>query len=410
MMVLVVYLSIFLICGIAQAFLFQNQARPFRFQVSETLKRKDTYLLLAESDAIGGVDDLSEERKATLFQYLLRDLQVEGIPLLGVDAEKVDTLQVAMWTTLAELCDQSNADKACMIFEDLAISDLKIFVDDFMSIKNETRLIEAFPELQRVSLSLVGKGVGPAILIDVAEVKPEDISKSEVGKPEPQLSAAIKAFMTRLGDKTDVYPYEKEAPTAYKLCRRNDVPHILSSFWNSVCELRATDEMNLGTNVVMLPGIDSHEQFTAISNLLTRSLCLFDGDKDFQLVHYFPDYDRNEIYPGDEASFGHIPPLKWIKSALEQQNDGQETEQLSDKDIAVFSNAQRQSPVPSVAIKRVSLIQPPKDSSVELELEDGRKVSIGNDIWSYAKNAKLLAVEGRDALKEGLAREKSFLV
>ena len=46
---------------------------------------------------------------------------------------------------------------------------LRAFVDDFMILRTQQpRLMEKLPELERINLSLLGKGVGPAILIDVA--------------------------------------------------------------------------------------------------------------------------------------------------------------------------------------------------------------------------------------------------
>lgn len=340
------------------------------------------------------LDELSEERKASLFQFLLRDLQVEQVPLLAVDADQTDTLQAATWTTVAELCDQPQADKACLVLEDLAVDTLRTFVDDFMLLKTQQEgFASALPELERVSLSLVGKGVGPAILIEVERVKDNDSSGDtvvdEVDTPEPQLSAAVKAFFGRMVERTDPYPYTKEGtPTLFKLCRRSNAFHLLSSFWNSVCELRATDEDGLGTSVLMMPGIESHERFAAVSEWLGRSLCLFQGDdNDFALLHFFPAYDRNKVYPADKPAFGHIPPLRSILSNTKKGD----VVQLSDGDI-VTSNYQRRSPVAAVAIKRVSLM--------DLEVDP---------MLAYAKNAKFLVDEGEAALQQALSNDMSML-
>jgi len=46
-----------------------------------------------------------EERRSNVFQALLRDLQIEGVPLLGCDSNQVQTLNAALWTTMAELGD-----------------------------------------------------------------------------------------------------------------------------------------------------------------------------------------------------------------------------------------------------------------------------------------------------------------
>ena len=54
---------------------------------------------------LGAMDD---EHRSSLFQTLLRDLQIEGVPLLGCDADQVATLNAAIWTTMAELGDNDN--------------------------------------------------------------------------------------------------------------------------------------------------------------------------------------------------------------------------------------------------------------------------------------------------------------
>lgn len=407
------YLSFLLLCGICEALVPSQPPRTFlstsptRLQGSQYVSRSPTLALAAaasNNDEGGGIDQLSDERKANLFQYLLRDLQVEGVPLLAVDADQLDILQAAMWTTLAELCDQPTADKACLVLEDMDVADLQTFVRDFANIKAEERLISVLPELTRISLSLVGRGVGPAILIDVAEVKAEDMLTDETDTPEPQLIAAVKAFSDRLVQKTDTHPYKEDGtPTLFKLCRRSDVPHVLSSFWNSICEIRLTSEETLGTSILMLPGITNHERFAALSELVGRSLCLFQGDEVCHLSHYFPDYDREKVYPADEPAFGHIPPLGWLNSMIQTNED--DDSQLSDVDIAL-SNYQRRSPVTSIAIKRVSLMDLGSNPITDLTLETGETVPVSD---RYAENAKLLAAEGEAALEEALASEKSIV-
>ena len=418
-MLLSYLLSFLLLWNHAPALAFHVPTRPTRPTSPALAKyfQRKTALHLATSSSSSNdttsnpVDELSDERKANLFQFLLRDLQVEGIPLLAVDADQVDTLQAAMFTTLAELCDQPGANKACMVFEDLSVDALRTFVDDFMLVKSEERLISILPELERVNVSLVGKGVGPAILIDVGNVTAENHAATlhVVEVPEPQVSAAVKAFFGRMAEKTDPHPYQmKGTPTSFKLCRRSDAAHILSSFWNCLCELRATDEDALGTSVLMLPGIHEHERFTATSELLSRSLCLFQGDNKFDLVHFFPEYDRSKVYPADQPTLGHIPPISWLPSMLRSSNkddDDPSINQLSEEDWTL-TNYQRRSPVTAVAIKRVSLMK--DNEATQLTLDNGEKVS-ARGVYSYAKNAEFLAAEGKAALDVALAKEKSIL-
>lgn len=117
--------SLLFLWNLARALAFYLPTKPTRSAPPTWTRTTPVCTSLAtNSDAAAAsasnnpVDELSDERKANLFQFLLRDLQVEGVPLLAVDANQVDTLQAAMWTTLAELCDQADADQACLVLED----------------------------------------------------------------------------------------------------------------------------------------------------------------------------------------------------------------------------------------------------------------------------------------------------
>ena len=43
------------------------------------------------------VAELDDDRRANLFQSMLRDLQIENVPLLGCDAREVHTMNAALW-------------------------------------------------------------------------------------------------------------------------------------------------------------------------------------------------------------------------------------------------------------------------------------------------------------------------
>jgi hypothetical protein len=141
---------------------------------------------------------LTDERKANLFQFLLRDLQVEGVPLLGIDADQVQTLQAAIWTTMAGLLasavtggdeqeeressssallapspsndepkqsaettesptttepqqqpqSSSSVSKVCLVFEDIPVEALTAFVQDFQTLQNDVLLRQnTLPEM-----------------------------------------------------------------------------------------------------------------------------------------------------------------------------------------------------------------------------------------------------------------------
>jgi hypothetical protein len=49
------------------------------------------------------LSEMDDERKANLFQALLRDLQIEGVPLLGCDANQVHTLNAGESCSLLDL-------------------------------------------------------------------------------------------------------------------------------------------------------------------------------------------------------------------------------------------------------------------------------------------------------------------
>ena len=60
---------------------------------------------LPSADAEAAIAELDDDRRANLFQATLRDLQVESVPLMGCDANRVETMNAALWTTMAELSE-----------------------------------------------------------------------------------------------------------------------------------------------------------------------------------------------------------------------------------------------------------------------------------------------------------------
>jgi hypothetical protein len=370
-------------------------------------------LRLANVEVEDPLADLSAERKSTLFQFMLRDLQVEGVPLLGVDADQVHTMQAALWTTLAELSEQDDEQKACLIFEDIPVTALRTFVNDFMGLKSQERLMKDLPDLERFNLSLLAKGVGPAILIETAAA-PESQTVDTVAD-ENKTSAAMKMFVDRvvagMNVNNQMGPEGLEdagfppAPIAYRLCAASEVCHVLSAFWNAVCEVLATPADQLSTTMLSLPavGADSHARFAAVAELLSRSLCLYSGDDVLELLHFHPAYDRDQIHPSEQPAHGHLPPTSWLRPILLHNGNTQEAGGLSDQDLKV-SNYQRRSPVPAVCIKRVELVDAGTDGAsaiVDLILDD-KSVVQASGVPTYARNVLLLADLGADALKEAL--------
>ena len=118
------------------------------------------------SSASDGLENMDDERRSAQFQTLLRDLQIEGVPLLGCDADQVSTLNAAIWTTMAELGDADNEQRACLVMEKIPTTALLAFAEDFTVLKTQDRLMDFLPELKRYSISVLGKGLGPALLIE----------------------------------------------------------------------------------------------------------------------------------------------------------------------------------------------------------------------------------------------------
>jgi hypothetical protein len=282
-----------------------------------------------------GMDD---DRRSDLFQSLLRDLQIEGVPLLGCDADQVSTLNAAVWTTMAELGDADDEGRACLVMENVPTSALLAFAEDFTVLKTQDRLASRLPELRRFSVSVLGKGLGPALLIEterrtVAEqLMREDKRAVERTFDEGKTIAALRSFVGRVVVGLEACPYTKSVdvsasglesrgvvpgPVGYRYSPTTDACMAMSMFWNCVCEMMSVPEPNLSSIMLSLPGIStgadraSHDRFAAVVELAGRYLCLYRGDGAFGLVHFHPAYDRSIIHPLDKPSYGHLPPISW---------------------------------------------------------------------------------------------------
>jgi hypothetical protein len=293
------------------------------------------------SDEINPLDGMSDERKSNLFQSLLRDLQIEGVPLLGCDANQVSTLNGAIWTTMAELSDNEEGQRACLILEEIPVSALLAFAEDFTVLKTQARLMEYLPELKRFSISVLGKGLGPALLVET-EARTTDEEKTAAASSKAMEStfdkektiAALKSFIGRVVVGLEACPYTKSVdlsavgleqrgitpgPIGYRYSPTTDACMAMSMFWNCICEMMSTPETNLSSIMLSLPGIglgrtrDAHNRFAAVVELMGRYLCLFRGDGAFGLVHFHPAYDRSIIHPLAKPSYGHLPPISWRK-------------------------------------------------------------------------------------------------
>jgi len=405
-------------------------------------------------------DILDEDRRTNLFQFLLRDLQVEGVPLLSVDADQVDTLQAAMWTTMAELLTGwrthkgKQKEKVCLIFEDIPIDALRSFVSDFQILQTQERLMRHLPELSWFHLETVGRGVGPAIVVtiepmtkegrdkDVGYHLSEDFFASDENQPkldDAKIIAAMKMFVDRVACGMEVCPHfnfdleVQASQTNYRVCSFSDVCHVLSAFWNGICELQTTPTDKLSAIMLMLPAItemktikdfegrfvtgpdQQHSRFAAVAELISRSLCLYRGNDVFDLLHFHPTYERDLIHPKDRPAFGHLPPTSWLQPIVDKYYDlkgfdESERRQMSHEDLQL-AEYQRRSPVTAVLIKRAAMVEEQASKEPDagmLELAVEGETVMASSVPYYARNILNLAKTGKEELQSDLNEEMTI--
>lgn len=229
-------------------------SKPNTFTLSNTnynsQQRNKIKLSLSATTNQDPLADLSDERKANLFQSLLRDLQIEGTPLLGCDATAVHTMSAALWTTMAELSENDDEAKVCLVMESIPVGALKAFEEDFTILKTQARLMAYLPELKRVSVSLIGKGVGPAFIVETSARTEKEIqeknSRSSVTFDETKCTLALKSFIDRIVVNQSACPYTKNVdlaatgleakgvtpgPVAYRFNGSSDACAAVGAFW-----------------------------------------------------------------------------------------------------------------------------------------------------------------------------------
>ena len=194
------------------------------------------------------------------------------------------------------------------------------------------------PELGRFSISVLGKGLGPALLIEtekrtvVEQLTREDQRAVEYTFDRDRTIAALRSFIGRVVVGLEACPYTKSVdvsavglenrgvvpgPVGYRYSPTTDPIMAMSMFWNCICEMMSSPETDLSSIMLSLPGIgigddkSAHERFAAVVELAGRYLCLYRGDGAFGLVHFHPAYDRSLIHPLDKPSYGHLPPISW---------------------------------------------------------------------------------------------------
>lgn len=375
----------------------------------------------------------TDKELAKDFKAAVLKLQNEGVPVLACDADQAQSFSAAIWTTLAEISENDEEQKMCMVFEKIPLSGLASFCEDFSVLKMQFRLIEQLPELERLSVSFLEKGVGPALVIEAAPRTEEEIlvkkarAAAEGSYIEANAEAAMRSFVDRVVVGENTCPFTKNnaiagvglekkgikpGPVGYRFGHSSDICATLSSFWTSVCELMGTPEEELSTILLCLPAVapgsdtTSHARFAAVVEVVGRYLFLFKGAEIFGLVHFHPAYDRSMIEPKNKPAFGHLPPRNWLRPIMEKNGDVNEVKVLTDEELEL-SDYQRRAPYTMINILRNSQVNAAAgpNSIVDLPLEDG-SLTKASGILTYSRNTIRMTKVGKEILQAGLETEK----
>jgi len=402
-------------------------------------------------------EEWSDERKSELFQFLLRDLEVEGTPLLGCEGVSENkTLQGATWSVAGQLSENDYERKVCLVFEDIPIQDLQLFVDTFSTMKQKQRrthqqLENPLQDLQRFSMSLVGNGIGPALIVETQNRTTNEIetyhtmqehdnetSSMLLSNPimEHQWKTAMELFITRClpellleNENEDVDEDENASSSSssssisYRFLGSSDVCDILSGYWNCICELETTDITKANSIVLSYPPpppsssdttATALARFAALSELLTTMNSLYEGQYQYRLHHIHPSYNRDEMNMmlsnnnNEEEQHhnintnGHLFPTHILREKLqkivEQDMYTTDTELIFTDEELQLQNYQRRSPLPGVIIQRIIVLKEDdddeKDAYCEIEnviriMKDGEEEN--NKALINERNALLLA-------------------
>ena len=332
---------------------------------------------------------------------------------------------------MAEMSENDDDSKTCLVLEDIPIKALQAFVEDFTVLKTQERLIAYLPELKRLSVSLVGKGAGPAFVIEAVKRTEEELLEKKVRNgggdaviySEEKCTKALQSFIDRVVVGAEACPYTKSVnlaavgleargvppgPVGYRFNGTSDACAAVGVFWNSVCELLSTPQEEISTTMLSLPGIgagvddEALFRFNAVAELISRNLCLFRGDDVFGLVHFHPAYDRTAIHPVDKPSYGHLPPRGWLRPMLKMNGNVAEAENLNEEELNL-SDFQRKSPFTAINILRVNQLNAANGAKSIVDLEVGEGVTEkASGITTYSRNAIRLAGLGQEKLQAGL--------
>ena len=373
----------------------------------------------------------SSSSSADQFQAKLLELQSAGIPLLGCDATAVHTMSTGLWNTIADVIAQDDATQVCMIFNDIPVSALQSFVQDFAILQTQDRLMQHLVELQRLDIRMLDPD-SPALLI--ATTEPRNDAAERAAEPgighvfDAQLCTnALTSFIQRIVIQENACPYTKSVqiaavgleskgiqsgPVGYRFSDTSNAARALAVFWQCVSELLETPETDISTTMLSLPAIGAGQsaaslaRFAAVMEVISRYLCLYRGDASFGLVHFHPAYDRTAIHPIDKPAYGHLPPRSWLRPMMIRNGHVEQADALSDDDLAL-SDYQRRAPFTAINILRASQLNAasgPKSIVTDLEVRPG-VYETASGLVLYSRNAMALAAIGKERLDAGLAAD-----
>ena len=385
------------------------------------------------------------------YSDILQNLQQQGFQLMGIDATDVTAFLAAVWQILADMSASDEAQSIGLIFENtnIPVSALASLEQDWAALQQEQdgRLMPHLPEVARLNVRVARGTVQPndrTQLTDPVNGKPtlllEARARTDAEKEEREsrqifetvfteekTTAAMQHFVTRLVQQNSpgaTCPYTASAtvsgvgleargvqpgPVGYRYDGTSDAVQAVSAFWACVQECLATKDEDLATILLSLPaigpGMDGHDRFAAVVELISRNLCLFRGDGVFGLVHFHPGYKRDTIHPVDKPAYGHLPPTSWLRPMLRHNNHVKEAESMTEEDLAC-SDYQRRAPCTMINILRASQLDAaagPK-SIVDLQI-DPTRTEKASGIVTYTRNAIRLASLGENTLRDALEEE-----
>jgi hypothetical protein len=139
---------------------------------------------------------------------------------------------------MAEVSENDEASKVCLVLEDIPIGALRAFVEDFTVLKTQERLMVHLPELRRLSVSLLAKGVGPALIVEAGPRTEQELAEknervaacgvsgdeAQHNFDEAKCTKALKSFIDRIVVHEQACPYTKSVDIAASGLEARGVP------------------------------------------------------------------------------------------------------------------------------------------------------------------------------------------